>query len=492
MTRTTTGHRAVRRLLLGVLLLLGASLPVLSRPEVSAASAAPTVETVPPLGSPHPSVPGMFFFGEYGWGRLTFESLPPQPTTVLMLTPWYSDATSRPRIGWGETLLGYPIVARNSPLVPEVVDGHRQGCRYVDRATGSIKGYDDGPCEHRNKWARGPQDGFSYCVYKRCQSVGHSSQGGWSTFLAHSELWARVEYVTPPPAIGFVPCGEPCDATPTTTPTTPPTTPVPTPPTVPPTTIPGSDASGGAVDPCTLPGVDCTRELCDRSGSCAPVCGNVPCTPPSVCVTSPQTPACGVEADLEGVSALVVLDAPEVFIARGVAEPQSVRVVEVGLRCDGRPCPSSRLDLDTSSLEVEGVLELASMSARYRACRSSTVVSCEFRVTERDDSTEVAVGDRVLAVFYTPTRTGEVLRVFLDGPRAVIDVHALLPVRTWKQTAAGFVLEDTGETEWQYARSVAIPVVVAVRDGTPEGKVYSATPGAEGLRRLVIGTVGRE
>lgn len=509
MTRTAGARRTRPRVLLAAFLLVGASLPALTRAEVSAATVATSVSTSadtfvavdqPPIGSPHPSVPGMFFFGEYGWGRLTFESLPPQPTTVLMVTPWYSDATSRSRIGWGETLLGYPIVARNSPLVPEVVDGHRQGCRYVDRSTGGIKGYDDGPCEHRNKWARGPQDGFSYCIYKRCQSIGHGSQGGWSTFLAHSELWARVEFVTPPPMIGFVPCGEPCDTSPTNT-TTSTTTPTSSPTSVPPSvttappdgTTPGGDRPGDdAADPCTLPGVDCTREVCDRTGTCAPVCGGVPCAPPSICETSPRAPGCADDVDLADVYALVVLDVPEVFVARGVTDPQSVRVVEVVLRCGNRPCPSSRQEFAPDTLRVEGPLEIASLSSMYRVCRSSAVVSCEFRVTARDTTPEVEVGDRVVAAFYTPTRTGERLRIFLDGPRATLDVRTLLPVREWRQTADGFVLEGTGETAWQFARSVEVPVVVAVREGTPEGKVYDTTPGSEGLRRLVIGTVGRE
>jgi len=459
------------------------SAPGRARPAVLADGVVASI--VPPLGSPHPRVPGMFFFGEYGWGRLTFEAQPPRPTTILMTTPWYSDATSRSRIGWAQPLLGYPIVARTSPQVPDVVDGIVQGCRYVERPSGRIVGYDNAPCEHRNKWARGPQDAFSYCIYKRCQSTGHGNQGGWSTFLAHSELWARVEMVTPPPAIGFVPCGTPCDDSPTATTT--PATSIPTP-----DDGTGDPRDGDGTDPCTLPGVDCANEVCDASGRCAPRCGTTACPPPSVCETDPEHPSCVIEGGaLDDVYARVVLDAPEVFITRGVLEPQSVKVVEVSLRCGDRACPSSRLDLDTSSLSVTGPLVLASLSAGYRECRTSSVNACEFRVTAKDATDAVAVGDRVTAVFFTPTRTGEWLRIFLDDPRAEIDVLALLPARVWEETSEGFRLRETGGTSWQYAATVEIPLVVTVRTGTSEGKRYDTSPGREGLRRLVIGTVGR-
>jgi hypothetical protein len=432
----------------------------------------------------------MFFFGEYGWGRLTFETPPPRPTTILMVTPWYSDATSRSRIGWAQPLLGYPIVPRTSPQVPDVVDGIVQGCRYVDRASGRIVGYDDAPCEHRNKWARGPQDALSYCIYKRCESIGHGNQGGWSTFLAHSELWARVEMVTSPPAIGFEPCGAPCDV-PSTDTTSPPTS-TPVPDDVPDDARDGDARDGAGTDPCTLPGVDCANEVCDAAGSCAPRCGTTACPPPSVCETDPSHSSCVPDGTvLDGVAARVVLDAPEVFITRGVLEPQSVRVVEVSLRCGDRACPSSRRDLDAGSLAVTGPLVLESLSSGYRACRTSSVNACEFRVTAQDATDVVAVGDRVTAVFFTPTRTGEWLRVFLDDPRAEVDVLALLPVRVWEETSEGFRLRETGETAWQYAGTVEVPVEVTVRMGTPEGKVYDTTSGSEGLRRLVVGTVGR-
>lgn len=495
-----TGSRRLRRRVLCGTLGLVAALLVAASPGLavprSAVAVPPSAVADPPLGSPHPRVPGMYFFGEYGWGRLTFESLPPRPTTVLMNTPWYSDWTSRPRIELAESLLGYPVVDRESPLIPEFVDGYWQGCRYVDEETGEIAGYDDAPCEHRNKWADGPQDGFSFCFYKYCQSIGHRSQGGWSTFLAHSELWSRVEYVSPPPVLGFVPCGTACDLVPPpTVAKTPPTTVAKGAPTstVKPPTSPTSPTGSGVApaDPCTVPGVDCTRSLCDRAGNCAPVCGNVPCAPPSVCTTSPQEPACAVEVDLRDVRAVVVLDVPEVFVARGVTDPQRVSVVDVSLSCAGRAC-ATRPDIDASSLEVTGPLRLASLSSRYRECRSAVVASCEFRVVEGDATPRVEPGDRVVPVFFSPTRTGERLRVYLDGPRAVVDVLALLPVRAWRQTSAGFVLEETGATAWQFARSVEIPVRVVARIATSEGAVYDATPGLEGFRRLVIGTVGRE
>jgi hypothetical protein len=420
----------------------------------------------------------MFYFGEHGWGRLTFEFPPPTRTTVLMVTPWYSDATSRSRIGWAEPLLGYPIVPRTSPLVPDVVDGYREGCRYIDRRTDRLAGYDDGPCEHRNKWARGPQNGFSYCIYKRCQTTGHAPQGGWSTFLAHSELWARIEMVTPPPVIGFVACGASCDDS-TTGSTQPPasTSTVPPPGSTPPT-------SGDDIDPCTLPGVDCDRQVCDASGTCAPRCGDAPCPPPSPCDLEPDAAPCRT-GPFDGVSARVVLAAPEVFVARGVLEPQSVRVVEVSLRCGARLCRTED-GLDPSSLEVTGVLELASLSTGYRICptgSTGTATNCTFRITATDADPLVRVGDRVTAVFYTPTRTGEWLAVTLDGPTATVEGVARLPVLAWERRGGEFVLVDTGETAWQATSRVAIPVEVVTFDG-------QVVPD-DGLRRLVIGTTGR-
>lgn len=448
----------------------------------SAALDAPSLRTsVPPLGSSHPTVPGMYYFGASGWGRLTFAPQPPKLATVLIATPWYSDSTSRSKAAWASSLLGYPIVPHSSWRVPDVVDGRHQICNYVHPHTGEIVLYEDGPCEHVNFWLRGPRNGFSYCIFKSCQTVGHGNQGGYSTFLAHSELWARIESVPQPPLVGFEPCGPICDA-PVTTSTLPPATSVP-PTSVPPTSVSPSStttAPPSAPDPCAGSGVDCTRPVCDPSGVCAPDCSGEPCPPPSPCAVGNP---CDLPAQVSDLRVRVVVDAPEVFVARGTLQPQDVTVVDVVLLCGARPCGPGDEHVDLVSLRVSGTLDLSSTSPAYRECAALAPSSCTFRRTVLDRGQPLEEGDTVRTVFFSPTRSDEHLRVRVLEPSATVGVRAYVPVLEWRRTATTFTLVATGDSAWQDAGSLDVPVEVVTRSGT-------VVP-ASGLLRVVAGTTGR-
>lgn len=445
-------------------------------PSAAALDAPLRRSSAPPLGSPHPTVPGMYYFGASGWGRLTFTPQPPRLTTVLIATPWYSDSTSRSKAAWASNLLGYPIVPHSSWRVPDVVDGQQQICNYVHPHTGEIVLYEDGPCEHVNFWLRGPRNGFSYCIFKSCQTVGHGNQGGYSTFLAHSELWARIESVPQPPLVGFESCGPICDA-PVTTSTLPSET------SVSPTSVPSSPTTTPpppTPDPCTDPGVDCTRPVCDLSGVCAPDCSGAPCLPPSPCVVGNP---CDLPVQVADLRVRVVVDAPEVFVARGTLQPQDVTVADVVLLCGARPCGTGDEHVDVASLRMSGTLDLSSTSPVYRECVTLAPSSCTFRRTVLDRGQSLEEGDLVRTVFFSPTRSDERLRIRVLEPSATVGVRAYVPVLEWRRTATTFTLVATGDSAWQAAGSLDVPVEVVTRSGT-------VVP-ASGLLRVVAGTTGR-
>jgi len=440
MRKTTTA-------LLGTCLL--AVVPVVTRGAPPAAAAATATGTATPeIGAPHPRVPGMYFFGEYGWGKLTFTAPPPRQVTFYATTPWFTDAVSASRVATTRRLLGEPVIVRSSPLVPSFYNGRYQNCRYIDPATGRLQGYDNYPCEHRNFWLTGPQNGFSYCFYKKCQTVGHNPQGGWSTFRAHDELWSWVETVTLPPIVGFEPCGPACD-----------------------------DPRTGST-PTTVPRP--SPDL-DRDDPCPPAASA--CPPPVFCDLTPEDPRCnpgpGAARD---VHLRVVIDAPAVFVARGTFGSQSATVRSLTLFCGPRPCDGRDRFVDIGSARARGRLDLVSASPGYPLCASARSLDCSFLITGRDATPEIRPGDAVTAIFFSPTRAGESLRIRLENPTATVVLRAELPELEWRRSAGGAEAVRTGRTTWQPTGEVPVPVEVYTAAGTAVG--------ADGLSRIVIGTIG--
>jgi len=168
-------------------------------------------------------------------------------------------------------------------------------------------------------------------------------------------------------------------------------------------------------------------------------------------------------------------------------------LTSVELFCGVRRCAPSPDNAEPAPAGVNGNVVLDA-SATFKRCSSPKSSGCAFYQTTRDSSVQLAVGDRVAANFFSPTRSSEAVIVHTDGVVGRVDLYALVPVYELVQvecragragcSSDGFryqwVLTDRLERSFQ--RSVEVPVVI--RDQS--GRIMPAG----GFRRTVIGIVG--
>jgi hypothetical protein len=227
-------------------------------------------------------------------------------------------------------------------------------------------------------------------------------------------------------------------------------------------------------------------------------------TPGSTGSTDPSSPFddsatyCDLYADecidttdiTDRVTVRVVVSAPDVFRVGGALREQDVRVEEVVLYCDGVPCTSGAVGIESFS----GTLSLPSSNANYRLCATSRSSNCAYYVASssvpRSSLSGNSLSGGLLRAGFrspTPSTVGNAAKVRPTLTVNELTVSVSYPV--W-EGGAGCDVAVAPRSCWSWEKDGAFDMRAAVTVVGTNGNRFTRDGYAHHVDRVVVGTVG--
>jgi hypothetical protein len=190
------------------------------------------------------------------------------------------------------------------------------------------------------------------------------------------------------------------------------------------------------------------------------------------------------------VTVRVVVSSPDVFRVGGTLREQDVVVEEVVLYCDGAPCATGAVNIESFS----GILSLPSTNANYRLCATPRSSNCEYYVASssvpRSNLSGSSLNGGLLrAGFLSPTPSSIGNSAKVRPTLTVNDLTVSVSYPVW-EGGEGCDAAVAPRSCWSWEEEDTIDMRAAVTVVGPNGSRFTRNGDAHHVDRIVVGTVG--